>query len=994
MRSSRFVLSVLLSATFGFGSTMLLPAQAPEQDVAQQQEKLRQVRASHDRKTEAETLCALGQTYHRRGKPEKAQEVLNEAILLQVELGDRLGEAATLTSLAQVYTDTGKPARALALLDRATSIEEQTSDHSGASDTLTALGQAYAAMGENKKALEFLGRALTLHHELGHREAEARTLTAIGEATWGLGESIQALDFYNEALSIQRAAGDHGGEAITLNDIGAYYWGVGQPQKALDYYNQAIPLERLAGDRDNEAATLVAAGVAYAGMGQSQKALSCFDQAIPIAREVGDVRNLAYAMHAAGAAYQDLNQFRKALSFYQQAIPIWRKVGDRAAEANTLSNMATAYYELGQPWKALPLFYQLLPIQRKAGDRRSEAITLYNMASSYKRAGLRDKALKFYKLALPIEQETNDRLIEAYTLWRLADLRTGDSILDFAEALRMAKDAGSLELQGLIYTSLMKRLSDEYSPDAAIFFGKQAINAYQQIRKNMHGLEPGLDNSYVQFKGDTYRALTKLFVDQGRIAEAELVIRMLKQEEYAEFTRGEGGADGQGTLLKLTPAEQKAESITAEELAWAGLRAVKTRNEEQQKQFETLGGMLRQTNQSFDQTIRSALAHQEAQKDVFNYTSIMQNILDQAQRKSPDTVGVYTLVFDNELDLIVVTSRLKVPPHRVAVSRRELNGKVMEFRRLLQDPCSDPKPAALALYKLIVAPVLKDLAGAQAKTIVWELDGALRYVPISALYDGHQYLAEQYSNVLFSSTNPSGAATELNRSNWNAVGFGASQPQNDLPALSAVPGELEGIIHDTNDPSSSGPLPGRIFLDQSFTPHTMESELGSGFPVVHIASHFVLKPGSDQSYLLFGSGDPGHLENNKLTYAELRDSVAYRFDGVELLTLSACETGAGSGGGAGIGKELDALGDLAQVKGAKAVLATLWDVNDASTGQLMTDFYQKWIKSDGTLKVEALRQAQVNMLRNGQSVKTHFACRVAMTHPYYWAPFILIGNWQ
>jgi len=179
--------------------------------------------------------------------------------------------------------------------------------------------------------------------------------------------------------------------------------------------------------------------------------------------------------------------------------------------------------------------------------------------------------------------------------------------------------------------------------------------------------------------------------------------------------------------------------------------------------------------------------------------------------------------------------------------------------------------------------------------------------------------------------------------------------------------------------------------------------------VLHIASHFRFVPGSDASFLLLGDG-------SHLTLRDIR-ARGLRFNHVDLLTLSACETAVGGGHGEN-GLEVEGLGVLAQKQGARAVLATLWPVADASTGQLMQQFYRLRQK-DSTTKAEALRQAQLMLLHGASSTRSMASGAGATTgergviratagvaaptfttdpaqpyaHPYYWAPFILMGNW-
>jgi CHAT domain-containing protein len=200
-------------------------------------------------------------------------------------------------------------------------------------------------------------------------------------------------------------------------------------------------------------------------------------------------------------------------------------------------------------------------------------------------------------------------------------------------------------------------------------------------------------------------------------------------------------------------------------------------------------------------------------------------------------------------------------------------------------------------------------------------------------------------------------------------------------------------------------LPGTILLNGQFTEKAMEDQLGAQHSVVHIASHFVFKPGDDsQSYLLLAGKDEGG-QGFHLTVADFRDNQKLALDDTDLLTLSACETG--MSGNASNGREVDGLGTTAQLKGAKAVISSLWEVDDASTGELMGDFYKRWAEGGGKVtKVEALREAQLDLLlgkvkplagasgRGMGRAKPVHEVAAGYAHPYYWAPFVLMGNWR
>jgi len=292
---------------------------------------------------------------------------------------------------------------------------------------------------------------------------------------------------------------------------------------------------------------------------------------------------------------------------------------------------------------------------------------------------------------------------------------------------------------------------------------------------------------------------------------------------------------------------------------------------------------------------------------------------------------------------------------------------------------------------------------------MWSLDGSLRYLPLAALYDGEQYLVERFGLSVFT---PASNARLKDRpsAEWKAAGFGVTKEQPGAPPLRDVAEELKGIISE--QPGDGGVLAGQILLDEKFTKQSLQSALLNHYPIVHIASHFRFVPGNKmESFLLLGDGD-------HLTLSDVH-RLPNLFSGVQLLALSACNTGL-SGDGAD-GSEVEGLGVLAQLRGAKAVIASLWPVSDTSTSALMREFYRIRQASPELTKLEALRLAQIELLhgevliplRVGPSRLLIHEAEVGTvrntvaptapaflrsptapySHPFYWAPFFLMGNW-
>jgi CHAT domain-containing protein len=167
---------------------------------------------------------------------------------------------------------------------------------------------------------------------------------------------------------------------------------------------------------------------------------------------------------------------------------------------------------------------------------------------------------------------------------------------------------------------------------------------------------------------------------------------------------------------------------------------------------------------------------------------------------------------------------------------------------------------------------------------------------------------------------------------------------------------------------------------------------------VHVSSHYVFSPYAGGSFLLLGDGD-------RLSLKELAEVGAPPFTNVDLLSLSACQTGAGADGSAELsGAEVDGLAMVAQRRGAAAVLATLWPVDDPATATMMAGFYRRYGK-EKPARAEALRQAQLEMIRGAKRAPEASTTKgwkqrengaqtsaLGTAHPYYWAPFILLGS--
>ena len=422
------------------------------------------------------------------------------------------------------------------------------------------------------------------------------------------------------------------------------------------------------------------------------------------------------------------------------------------------------------------------------------------------------------------------------------------------------------------------------------------------------------------------------------------------------------------------------------------------RTSAQQQRITLLVELQQQIRQQFNHFIRTDAIKELVQQ--LNETSQGQNLplsnLNTLRNNlQPDDVLLYPLILPDQLKLVVVT--FDSPPiyRSVPVKRDDLNQAIAEFRRALENPTIDAQITAQHLYNWLIKPIESDLTQAQAKTIIYAPDGQLRYVPLAALHDGKQWLVQRFSIYNITAATIHDLNTKRQNQQHVLAGaltqgrytFNVDSRQFYFAGLPFAGTEVENLAVTVPNTTK--------LLDDAFSREATVSKMRD-YNVVHLATHAMFVPGQpEDSFIVFGNGD-------RVT---LRDVETWNLPNVDLVVLSACQTGVG--GFFGTGEEILGFGYLMQQAGAKAVMASLWAVDDAGTQSLMDAFYKALVQGNLT-KAQALRQAQIALISSdskalGQQRGIILAqqgvhnslpkeATVRFEHPYYWAPFILIGN--
>ncbi|MEO0867140.1 MAG: CHAT domain-containing protein, partial [Cyanobacteria bacterium J06642_11] len=582
--------------------------------------------------------------------------------------------------------------------------------------------------------------------------------------------------------------------------------------------------------------------------------------------------------------------------------------------------------------------------------------TLHNIGNVHIDLGELDQALLILERALALNpvsdvgHRTNLRITmaRAYSLMDTPGAAWGN----YHRALRLTVSRGERSRKIMATVSLAELMRQQQQPLLAIAFYKQAINHIEQIRANVRSLPLDTQQRYTETVANSYRDLAALLLEQGRVFEAQQVLDLLKIQELEDYfhdVRPERPTPSE-TLPYLEPERNLLE------------------------QHHQL--LLRQQSEtdpvlSFSEFLQNP-SIVEILEELENRPAKPES-LKQLQQKLATlphrTAVLYPLILEDRLELLLVPDD-GVPIHATTwLSKHQLTEQINKLRHNLSDPSSDIKTVAGSLYDAIVAPLEKDLKILNIENIIYIPDGVLHYIPLSILYNSieRRWLVEDYTSHNLTASD---------------VGDLTHSPQRPLGILAGAFTDTSQTFEKRIDQTTTNfrglPYAGReilqlqeslaatdVLLNADFNRTNLEARL-NGQTIVHLATHAAFVPGQpENSFILLGDGDT-------ITLKELRH---WSLPNVDLVVLSACQTGISH---IEDGIEILGMGFQVQRTDAKAALASLWWVDDRATSQLMALFYGALIA--GKTKAQALQYAQRQLIAQGKD------------EPYYWAPFVLIGN--
>ncbi len=749
----------------------------------------------------------------------------------------------------------------------------------------------------------------------------------------GSTESLRKAIFrFTEAIRLAQIKNEKLNQALGFLALGRIYEHFGETKKTLDHYNQSLQISQSVGDRYGEARSINNIGFLYSNLGEKQKALDYYNKSLLLFRIVNDRGGEEKTLNNIGLLYSNLGDNTKALDYYNQSLKISRAIENQFGELKILNNIASVYSKLGEKRKGLDYYNQSLLIIRSIGDRSSEATALNNIGLVYSDLGEKQKALEYYSQALPILRAVGNRSIEATTLNNIGYI-----------------------------------LASQQQSEMAIVFFKQSVSIKQFIRKNIYKFPQETQESYTQTVAHTYRNLADLLLQENRTIEALQVLDLLKVQDLQDFLKDTKGNDRTRKGVELFPEEE----------------AILTAFNDSSSDLNTfLKSSIVQTQ---SQLLKANAAKQNLQLNAYK------DLQTRINKLGKKVALFYPLILDDRLELVVITND-RPPIHKpIAIPKQQLETEIETFRQQLQGRSSRIKEPAQKLYQRLIQPIEAELKAAGVTTIVYAPDGIMRYVPLAALHDGTQWLAERYqinylTALALTPLDPptpqptkllAGAATKP----YTVSTLGTTY---HFSGLKFTQPEIEGIATTVSQ--------SKLLIDRDFTRTAIEAQMPQ-YNLLHFATHATFVSSSpDASFVLLGDGST----------LSIRELEQWKLPQVSLVVLSACETAIG--GKLGNGIEILGFGYQTQRTGARASVSSLWRVDDGGTQGLMNQFYTSL--NQGNTPALAIQKAQKHFISGNVNFNQNANQKreadiepsvdpdrpMNLSHPYYWAPFILIGN--
>jgi CHAT domain-containing protein/Tfp pilus assembly protein PilF len=908
--------------------------------------------------------------------------------------------------------------KAITAFDEALQIASKLDDGRSQLDCLMQLGVLHWNIGEVSESTLFYRKALSLSQKLGQKDLEAECAAYIkiyetyiqGKKACAAGLYKESIAHFSTAIGMARKMKSPEHELKCLRQMSLNYY---QQKDHLNFHSinsRALDVARRLKHRKEEGRCLNNIGVYFHEVGNYSRALIFYDDAVLILRETIDSEaDLSASLNNIGTVYRVLGDYEKALPYIKNALEIDNIINDAEGISIELDNLAVTYRHKGlcagsinDIHVSLEYHIKSLEISRRIGDKRSEIGTLNNIGLTYSALGNHVLALKHFRLALK-EAELIGYIYEAcniydnmgYVLFKTGKLLEAEAC--YKKALNLALITRRDDVLWEVYYGLGQCFEKKENNENALAYYKKAIDIIGLMRARV-----ALDNYKIAFTRDklkAYEALVNLLFCQYKTkiasrldTEIFWVIEKARARSFLEEL-GEVAKN----LWEPNYSEYRKEyeslsnkiSITISRLTKPGLdetqrKKLLIRLEAEEEEYTNLRNRMRTQKLEDTRCVFPEIESIERIREqcLDKKTAILEYYLGERQ-----SIGIY--LDKNQLVLEAL------PP------RTEIENSLKAYLKMLSTPPEGKFmgiQAAGRIYRELILP-FEDHISPLIEHLIVIPDGILYYLPFETLNktdtrtEKPQYLIELY-DVSYA---PSVSSL--------AYLMGKERPRKHSRALLAVGDPVyltkgvkkRGAKHDEvlreiflKDGFEFSPLPHSrkeirrvsrcfpkeevdILLDSQAKEESIKNRSLAEYQIIHFACHGFLDEKKPMRSALVLTLDDDVEEDGFLQAREISDLNL----SADLVVLSACQTGKG--------KLENAEGVLGLPRtffyaGARSTISSLWKISDKSTSEIMPTFYR--YLTAGKNKATALRLAKLEMLRSSRS------------HPFYWAAFVLNGDFN
>lgn len=843
--------------------------------------------------------------------------------------------------------------------------------------------------------------------------SEPRQLLQQGKQLYEAEQFADALRVWQQAEANFHNKKDVISQALALNFISLAYQKLGEWEKAKSAIASSLNLLQTVPNDNNQKTPILAIALNTQGrlqlsLGQPEDALITLQQATSAYTQAGDEIGITGSTINVAQTWQSLGFYRRASKTLADLEKRLQNQPDSPLKAKGLLTLANALRINGDLDKSLELCQQSLAISQRLQSPADISIALLNIGNTERALAKRlaelaedvedteeiekknKAALEYYEQAANISDSGNTRLqarlnqmsllvetkqnSEAQELW--PKIESEFAQLPLSRNKLIAQINLSESLMKMLNVSNLELTSDkaEMTKEIANLLATAIQSAKNIGDKRVESFALGnLGGLYAQTKQlDNAENLTEQALLLAQASNAPdiaykwqwqlgklLRLQSRKQDAIAAYTEAVNTLQSlRSDLATINPEVQFSFRDSVEPVYRELVDLLLQSSEEGEKFQPSVQNRLVQARQVIESL-------QLAELDNFFREACLDAAPELIDKIDAGAAVIYPVILADRLEIILSLPQQPLRNYTTQIDQKQVENIVNQLRQSLGIRHSNQDERlqlSQQLYDWLIRPAEVELKASGIQTLVFVLDGALRNIPMSALSDGKQYLIEKYSIALTPGLQLL-KPQRLTRERLRALAGGLSESRQGFSALPGVKRELEQV---------SAEVRATRLLDREFTSTTLENEVKAvPFPVVHLATHGQFSSNYQNTFILAWDGEINVKQLDEL----LRSRDPSKSDPIELLVLSACETATGDRRAA-LG-----LAGVAVRAGARSTLATLWKVSDSSTATLMTEFYRQ-LANPGITKAEALRRAQNSLLQNR-----------SYRNPYFWAPYVLVGNW-